>query len=303
MPTKFLETLGGKLAEKWLGTILTPAFLFWVGGLGVWIWRYGWLSVECWFKQHSQPLQITLSIASLLLVLISAIIVNRCEFTVLRILEGYWISPFKRLQGLYSQSKQKRRDKLKNKIQPLRALIYENTRPLTPEENEEYIRFDLILHYFPVNQVMPTKLGNILRAAEERSQVYYGLDAFVCFPRLWLLLPDNVKMELTEARNTLNTGASLWLWSLLFILWGFIAWWAILIGILCAYLSYQWMLNSAIIYGDLLESTFDLYRFELYKALHFPLPTSPQDEQEKGRQLTNYLWKSIFPSITFEHPN
>ncbi len=150
---------------------------------------------------------------------------------------------------------------------------------------------------------MPTQLGNILRSAEERPQVYYGLDAFVCFPRLWLLLPDNVKNELTEARNTLNNGASLWLWSVLFILWGLIAWWAILIGVISAYLSYQWMLNYAIIYGELLESAFDLYRFELYKALRFPLPTSPQYEKEKGTQLTNYLWKRPFPAITFKHPD
>jgi hypothetical protein len=34
MPTKFLESLGSKLAEKWLTAILTPAFIFWGGGLG-----------------------------------------------------------------------------------------------------------------------------------------------------------------------------------------------------------------------------------------------------------------------------
>ncbi|MGK7940892.1 MAG: hypothetical protein AB4062_12240 [Crocosphaera sp.] len=300
MPTKFLESLGGKLAEKWLGAILTPAFIFWVGGLSIYISRYGWSSVENWFKQQSQPLQITLLIASLLLVLISAIIVNRCEFTVIRILEGYWISPLKWLRGFCCSFQERRKKKLNKRLQ---ELFNENTRPLTLEENEEIIRLDISLHYFPVNQVMPTQLGNILRSAEERPQVYYGLDAFVCFPRLWLLLPDNVKNELTEARNTLNNGASLWLWSVLFILWGLIAWWAIPIGIISAYLSYQWILDSAIIYGKLLESAFDIYRFELYKALHFLLPISTQDEKEKGEKLTNYLWKRPLTAITFKHPD
>ncbi len=119
LPTKFLESLGGKLAEKWLGTILTPAFIFWLGGLGVWVWRNGWSSLETWFKQQSQPLQITLLIASLLLVLISAIIVNRCEFTVIRILEGYWISPFKWLRRFCCWFQQRRKNKLNQKIQLL----------------------------------------------------------------------------------------------------------------------------------------------------------------------------------------
>ena len=60
MPTKFLESLGGKLAERWLSTILTPAFIFWGGGLGAWIYRHGWLSLETWFTKQSQPAQIAL---------------------------------------------------------------------------------------------------------------------------------------------------------------------------------------------------------------------------------------------------
>jgi hypothetical protein len=114
---------------------------------------------------------------------------------------------------------------------------------------------------------MPTQFGNILRPAEERPKNQYGLDTFICWPRLWLLLPDSVKTELTEARMTLNIGARIWLWSLLFLLWTPLAWWAIPAGILSAYLAYRWLLNAAIIYGDLLESAFDLYRLELYKSL------------------------------------
>ena len=97
------------------------------------------------------------------------------------------------------------------------ALREETNRPLTPEETEKYTRLDVQLHYFPI-RVMPTQLGNILRAAEERPKNQYGLDTFICWPRLWLLLPESIKAELTEARMTLNTGARICLWSLLFIL-------------------------------------------------------------------------------------
>ncbi len=290
MPTKFLESLGGKLAERWLSTILTPAFVFWAGGLGAWIYRNGWLSLETRFTQQSQPAQIALLISALLGVLISAIVLQRCELSVLRFLEGYWPRWLRKLQQFCSQRQKKKKDKLDKKFQSLITLPEEKKRPLTPEEIGEYVRLDVQLHYFPIH-VMPTQLGNILRAAEERPQNQYGLDPFICWPRLWLLLPDNVKAELTEARITLNTGARIWLWSLLFILWTPLAWWAVLAGILSAYLAYRWMLNAATIYGDLLESAFDLYRIELYKSLRWPLPTSPQEERQLGEQLTAYLWK------------
>jgi hypothetical protein len=146
---------------------------------------------------------------------------------------------------------------------------------------------------------MPTQFGNILRAAEERPQNQYGLDTFICWSRLWLLLPDSVKTELTEARMTLNIGARIWLWSLLFLLWTPLAWWAFPAGVISAYLAYHWLLNSAIIYGDLLESAFDLYRLELYKALRLPLPKSSQEERQLGEQLTAYLWKRPGISVEF----
>ncbi|MGK7876929.1 MAG: hypothetical protein AB4426_27660, partial [Xenococcaceae cyanobacterium] len=270
MPTKFLESLGGKLAERWLSTILTPAFIFWAGGLGAWIWGHGWSSIESWFNQYSQALQIILLISLLLGVLISTLVVGLFELAVLRLLEGYWPRWLRKLRCFCVGIQQKKKDGLDKQFQPLMALIEEKKRPLTPEEVEEYVRLDVLLHHFPI-QVMPTQLGNILRAAEERPKNQYGLDTFICWPRLWLLLPDSVKGELTEARMTLNTGARIWLWSLLFFLWSPLAWWAAFASILSAYLAYRWMLNAAIIYGDLLESAFDLYRGELYKSLRWPL--------------------------------
>ena len=299
MPTKFLESLGSKLAERWLSTILTPAFIFWGGGLGAWIYRNGWLSLKTWFNQQYQSTQIALLISTLIVIIISALIIQHCELTVLRLLEGYWPGWLKKLRRFCVKNQQKKKDSINRQFQPLIALREEKFRPLTLEEIEEYTRLDVLLHYFPT-YVMPTQLGNILRAAEERPKNQYGLDTFICWPRLWLLLPDSVKTELTEARMNLNTGARIWLWSILFILWTPLAWWAFPAGILSAYLSYRWMLNAAIIYGDLLESAFDLYHIKLYQSLRWPLPKSPQEETELGEQLTEYLWKRPkIPSIKF----
>ena len=56
MPTKFLESLGGKLAENWAANILTPAFVFWIGGLLAWVLRFGQKPLEDWLKQQPESL-------------------------------------------------------------------------------------------------------------------------------------------------------------------------------------------------------------------------------------------------------
>lgn len=217
----------------------------------------------------------------------------------MRILEGYWFRWLRKLRRFFTKIQQKKKKELDQRFQSLIGRTQDQYQPPTPEEIEEYARLDGILHYFPILQLMPTQFGNILRAAEERPKNQYGLDTFICWPRLWLLLPDSVKTELTEARMTLNIGARIWLWSLLFLLWTPLAWWAFPAGILSAYLAYRWLLNSAIIYGDLLESAFDLYRLELYKSLRWPLPNSPEEERQLGEQLTAYLWKRAGISVQF----
>lgn len=63
------------------------------------------------------------------------------------------------------------------------------------------------------------------------------------------------------------------------------------------------MLDSAAIYGDLLEAAFDLHRTALYTSLRLPLPKNPTEEQQTGRALTDYLWRGFTePEPTFEVP-
>jgi hypothetical protein len=46
-------------------------------------------------------------------------------------------------------------------------------------------------------------------------------------------------------------------------------------------------------YAGLLRSSFDLHRFDVYEALHWPKPTSPEAEREQGVELTLYLLDGI----------
>ena len=131
---------------------------------------------------------------------------------------------------------------------------------------------------------MPTKLGDILRAAEYRPGEKYGLDAVICWYALWLLLPADVKTELVQARTTLDNAARGWLWGALFLVWTPWSWWAIPVGVLIPALTYYvGILGAATLFGELMVTAYDLYRFKLYDSLHLPRPIIAGARAQAGR--------------------
>jgi hypothetical protein len=85
---------------------------------------------------------------------------------------------------------------------------------------------------------MPTRLGDILRAAEARPTNKYGLDTIVCWYALWLLLPAETETELVQARAALDKAAGTWLWGALFLVWTPWTWWAVPIAVVVPALAY-----------------------------------------------------------------
>jgi hypothetical protein len=89
---------------------------------------------------------------------------------------------------------------------------------------------------------------------------------------------------------------------MLFVIWTVWAWWAAVVGVMCAIVSYFWMVNAAETYGDLLESVYDVYRGELYKALRCNRPAALADERRRGRALTDHLWRGTEIPAEFTLP-
>lgn len=287
---KFVEGFSSTLANRWIGTLFTPAFVFWLGGGLAITQQVGWKRVLDFFTALVEPIPIGLGVLALLVVSASGFVAQQFEFAVLRFLEGYWPRWCRFLSRALIKLQKRKLKAIDRKWQNFNR---KGLQVLTPEERQDYIQTDLQLSEFPdTGRVLPTRLGNILRSAEDRCAEKYGLDAIICWPRLWLLLPDAVKTELTAAREALNLTARLWLWGMLFCLWApmFWVWWPLLLGLLTAWLSHQWMLQAAQVYGDLLESAFDLYRFNLYESLRWPKPKTPAQERALGQELTDYLW-------------
>ena len=308
---KFGEKLAEGLAAQWAAQKLGPALVFWAGGLLA--WHGSWQSIEKWLQGiNNTATYVALAAGGLLLAAVSGTAVQWLQPKAIRWLEGYWPRP---LHGLRFYLSERLKDKLEPKEERWGELAEKvrqrEEQPETPEgritarEHAEYVRLDSLLNRYPVDDIlyMPTTLGNLMRSAEEYPKVRYGLDAVVCWPRMWLLMPDKTLEALSEAREELNSGSRLMIWSILFLIWAFWTKWAAL-SLLLVPVAYWKMLGAAETYGYLIRSAFDIHRFKLYESLHWPLPPDPAQEEDRGKELTKYLFRGIAPDgIVYNAPN
>jgi hypothetical protein len=310
---KFWEGLGGQLAGHWASRVLTPAFAFWFGGLAAWAWRApgGGLLTGRWpdavqaeadrLQALPTTIQVALVVAVLLGLATSAVVAERLTAPLLRLLEGYWPRPAgQRLRDWRFA----RRTRAYERASALAAI--EEIQPLTPGQADELARLERWLRERPATLAltMPTRLGDLLRSAEARPRERFGLDSVICWPYLWLVLDDSTRRELGQAREALNGGVRVWLWSALFAVWTVWAWWALPVALLLCAITYRVsILSAAQAYGDLLEATFALHRDRLYLALRWPVPSTPAEELADGGALTGYLWRGLAPEgFKFEPP-
>jgi hypothetical protein len=289
MLPKIIDKLGNEMTNQKMISLLAPSLFFWLGGL-----LLLWPRIENWYKTLAQPIQGwegMILIEAFLLITISAIIVQRFDLSILRLLSGYYWPKW--LVTINQKLIQRVTSTYNINLEHYRELVQKGIEKLSHDEYREFIRLDQYIRYMPCTEAefMPTTLGNILRAAELRPRNKYGLDMAVCWPRLWLLLSNDVKKELSDARTAIDAAIRLITWSMLFLIWSFWAWWAIVIALIIIIFAYRWTISIAKVYADLIDSTYDLYRNLLYSSLRWPLPKNPAEEPKVGLQITEYLWR------------
>lgn len=149
--------------------------------------------------------------------------------------------------------------------------------------------------------VMPTTLGNILKNAELYSFDHYDLDAVLIWPRLYNLLPESFLKTFAEAKSSLDFMLVISALSGIFALLSgvylliikasgglfLLCFWG---GCLVGWLAYQGALGSAVVYAELIKSSFDLYRNELLKQMRLPLPKTPQEEMKQWREIGEFIY-------------
>ncbi|MFB6934047.1 hypothetical protein PGH47_26360 [Streptomyces sp. HUAS 31] len=148
----------------------------------------------------------------------------------------------------------------------------------------------------PEDVLMPTALGNALRAGEISAGERYGLATLASWPRLYLQVSERALVLLRSCRDALDTAVNL-CWSCL-VLTGTAAlalydepssWWLCGLGLAFAATAYKGAVTAAQSYAGLMHVAYDLHRFDLLEALHYSLPADRKAEEEMFLRVSDQL--------------
>ncbi|NKE62629.1 hypothetical protein FXN61_40250 [Lentzea sp. PSKA42] len=233
-----------------------------------------------------------------LAVTLLSLLLQPLQLALVRLLEGSW--PRWTGAGLFRWWQRRRRHRLVRTAEPSSEDLAEVQRA-----GQAATR---LRQCFPHHEhlVRPTALGNVLTAMEDQAGRPYGLDAVVVWPRLYPLLGEQVRAVVADRRDSMDLAARL---SVTLGLTAVVSavllyragWWLLLpVGLLlAARLAYRGCVQAALAYGEAVEAAFDLHRFDLYQALHLPLPDDIDAEKKDNLRLSAF-WRQGRP-VRFEY--
>ena len=247
------------------------------------------------------------------------LIIHPMQFALVQFLEGYWgtvpaIQSIRAKRILHYQRickklRKERTDALTSlESLPEQAVGPDAARARFISQRAEALR---IRDYFPsgTDDIMPTRLGNMLRRYESQAGRQYNMDALVVVPHILLIAPPNHVDYVDDQRSQLDLAVRMTFISILasatalFFLWPYGSW--VLIAVIpyvLAYLSYRGSVIAGGHYGSAFDALINLNRFTLYEQLHLPLPVDTKDER-----LTNKKMKGLFeysPAVVaYKHPD
>jgi hypothetical protein len=285
--TKFWERTASSLSNR-LFAAGGSALVFWAWALTVWSirqggWSYARVTLQPLFEQQAVAPLLALIVAVVVIVSASSLVVERLTLPVLRLLEGYWPRLAQRVRKWLVERWQAKLESLSSSLE---------------DDADSPVRLtsaEVRMWRFPTGEdVMPTRIGNIIRGGERRPWYWYGLDAVIVWPQLWLILPKQARSDLTQSREQLDRAVSAFTWALISCVFAVVWLPALFIGAATAWAIWRWWVpNAAENYAILLTAVFDTHRFSLYDTLHYPRPSGPAEESALGKALTRSLWSDL----------
>jgi hypothetical protein len=253
-----------------------------------------------------EGLDVSQLVGILLVVLVIALVLHPLQLTLVQLFEGYWgISTLGRSLSALGVELHRRRQQ---RLLQVTAESGPNTR------RYQWAVGQLRMYPIDSSHLMPTKLGNALRAAEDQAGERYGLSTVVTLPRLYPQLSGPFAQVYMDLRNQLDIAvrfcATLLLATVICaVLLREHGWWLALPAAtaLLSWMAYRASVRAGAAYGQGLYIAFDLFRFDLLQALHYPLPVDPVQEKRFNSALSkffvsNYPLEQRLGPVAYEHP-
>ncbi len=281
---------------------LAPSALL-ATGIGILIASGAFAGVPSMHLLVGRLREVNVFIASVLFLLIfcAALILHPFQLLLVRILEGYWdeIPLLRSLKFIGVEINRRRWWDM--------ARIKKDTRRLAS------------LYPAQVQDLLPTRLGNVLRAAERRAGKRHGFnDPVEMLPRIYPYISAALSEAIGDARDELDIACRMCavLWALAvtsavtFALDGAVpatSGAVLAVPAVIAFLgivSYRGAVRAAEGYGKFLYYVFDLHRQDLIRALGYEPPQSPDAEIELIQALNGWLVKGSSPPARYrQQPN
>ncbi|MEU4250222.1 hypothetical protein AB0F15_22705 [Amycolatopsis sp. NPDC026612] len=260
-------------------------------------------------------------------VVLAGVLLRPFQVALVQFLEGYWRTRALTLLNEVATEQHRRRrhsaeivsrfegtDPESGSFEAVVAQAHRNWRLERAAERAEQI-----FRRYPKEEgrLMPTHIGNVLRAGEDAAGARYGLQLNAITERLWPSLSSRMSGSISRNLDTIDTMCALcvalaaatvaalptlrhpsgWTWIPLFTA-------------ITAAVAYRAALRAATGHARLLAAAVDLHRFDMLTALHLPLPFSPVEEIRFNKALSAFLGETdgtqpqVFPGmlVPYEHP-
>lgn len=295
--TAFWNVAVGKLVERWLVTSFAAA-VYWLALAALWALGSDSPRDEAArrlreFGALSTGEQVALLVIGMVVLAGSSLLVTYLTLPVLRLIEGYWPRWAEPLSRRLRERHVRRATRYAGEANPLllRHLGYPAAQgggpPLNRSDVVRLVQLEERLRWLPrADRMLPTRLGNILCAAETDPLDKYGLDTLILWPHLWNVLPEVLRLDLAAARRHVDGVVAAGVWGLLLLPAVVRTPWALL-ALPFVYVMWCGVLPGAgREFGVLVRAAFDLHRFDVYRALRHPLPADAAAEPAAGERLT-----------------
>ncbi|WP_369253900.1 hypothetical protein [Streptomyces sp. R35] len=236
----------------------------------------GWSETARWWSSLNGEVRLLALAVVLVAALLLAQLLAVQRVALIRLYEGYWAPiPFGGIVGRLRERHQTIHDSLTEDTQLWLAYPYER------------------------DDVMPTRLGNVLRAAEEHSTHRYSINGVTAWPRLYVTLPETFRQIFSAAAADLDLAVTLSALGAAFAVVGgglglvLLPWYGTVLccasGCLVARYGYAAAVRAAEAYGQLFRTAFDVHRWTLLDEMGLRRPSGYQAEQAQWRALDK-LW-------------